>query len=76
MSLADVPKNTRCVVKSIWHTEENLKYIKAGIAYGRELRILFHHPSDKPLLVEVELEDSSLITIPLSLAKEVFVEIA
>lgn len=76
MSLADVPKNTRCVVKSIWHTEENLKYIKAGIAYGRELRILFHHPNNNPLLIEVELEGASLLSVPLSLAKEVFVEIA
>ncbi|MBS3909427.1 MAG: hypothetical protein KGZ93_07355 [Actinobacteria bacterium] len=76
MSLADIPTYTRCHVKAVSWAEDNLKYIKAGVSRGSNLRVICRYPDSKPKFVEVELENKSLITLPLSFAKEVTVEIA
>jgi len=76
MSLADIPTNTRCHVRSVFWAEENLKYIRAGITRGSSLRVICQHPDNRPKFIEVELEDSSLITLPLAFAKDVIVETA
>lgn len=74
MSLVDVPLNTRCRVRSVCWAEENLKYIKAGVSSGHDLRVLCRHPDVEPRFIEVELENALLITLPLAFAKEVIVE--
>jgi len=76
MSLADIPKNTRCHVRTVFWAEENLKYIKAGITRGSNLRVICRYPDSKPRFVEVELENASLITLPLAFAEDVIVETA
>lgn len=74
MSLADIPMNTLCYVQSVLWAEKNLKYIKAGVARGSNLRVVCRHPGSKPKFIEVEVENGSLIALPLAFAKEVIVE--
>lgn len=76
MSLVDSPKDTSCQICSIPYMEESLKYMKVGIIRGANVRVICRHPDDEPRLIEIELENSLLVSLPFSFAKEVVVKVS
>jgi hypothetical protein len=77
MSLVDVPIQHGCKIKlPAGHLDAALlRYATVGVSAGRHARVLARYPAVTPQFVEVELDGSHFVTLPISLAKGVEVEL-
>lgn len=73
MSLDETRVATKYLIESTPPSPEQLKYTVAGVRRGSSLRVLCRYPDRTPLYLEVELEGGELLTLPVSLAKEIVV---
>jgi len=76
MSLADVPIATPCVLSSAGSPSRvGRRYTTLGVQPGITARVLARYPTSAPVFAEVELEGARLVTLPLSVAGLVEVEL-
>lgn len=77
MSLAEAPVNVEYRISShVPHGKYPQGYAAAGIRPGSLATVVCRHPANTPLVVEVELENGLLMTLPISLARDLSVEAA
>ncbi|MBS3956368.1 MAG: hypothetical protein KGZ40_02400 [Clostridiales bacterium] len=75
MSLADVPIAAPCVLSSTGSPSRVSRYTALGVQPGATARVLARYPCSAPAFAEVELEGVRIVTLPLSAAGSVEVEL-
>lgn len=75
MSLGDAPVEASVQIRSAGAgAMDAMKYGVVGVSAGRYARVLARYPGNGPQFVEVELDGERVVTLPMSFAREVFVE--
>lgn len=75
MSLADAPIEADFLITTPGSCPTcSPRYAAAGVSSGRQARVLARYPVKQPRFVEVELDRTRLVTLPMEYAREVFVE--
>jgi len=75
MSLGDVPIATPCLLGDPRFGSDWKQYAIAGIRQGAVAQVLARYPVTEPAFAEVEIEGAHLVTVPISLARSVGVEL-
>jgi len=75
MSLGDVPIATPCLLADPRFGPDWKRYAAAGIKQGAVAQVLARYPVAEPAFAEVEIEGTQLVTVPISLARSVGVEL-
>ncbi len=76
MTLAQVPIDIICQISSVdIRDEADLNYLRSGLRAGYWLEVVCRHPAINPVLVEMKLENDLSLTVPISLAQRVKVNI-
>lgn len=74
MSLAEAPINAEWKIAAAGGCERGCRYAAAGVSVGRHAVVLARYPVKDPRFVEVELEGTRLVTLPIDVATGFIVE--